>query len=479
MRRRGDQLRWPANVFYGWWIVAIGMVVDALKHGTFNRGFTLFVIPIEKALGINRTDVSLAETFGRLEGGIQGPFLGYLTDRLGPGAIMAFGGLTSGLGFILLYFTNSYLYFMLVYIGLLSVGFRAGYNNASIPAVNHWFNRKRSLAMSIVSTGHGLGGAAIAPIVGLMIYSIGWRPAALISGIVILAVVVPLSLMVRRSPESMGLLPDGARAPAQPPLPTPGNLSLPRPDIGAANPLSAREEIEGSSPPLSSGQASGGHGAEAPKRASASNLSNVPGFTAKEAMRTQSYWFLVLAAGLRNFAETGMTFHLVPVMVWFLGVEAETNATVVVLVGLLSFMIMIFTPIVGWLGDKWSKQRLSAVAMSAGALALAGLLYQSGHMWQLAMVVALLAFSESANPLNWAIMGDFFGRRSFATLRGWQQLPNQLISMPSTVFMGWIFVQTGNSYFWALVPLSAVYGVAALFYWTIPRPRLPDRPDSF
>ena len=76
--------------------------------------------------------------------------------------------------------------------------------------------------------------------------------------------------------------------------------------------------------------------------------------------------------------------------------------------------------------------------------------------------------------LNWAIMGDFFGRRAFATLRGWQHLPDQLLSMWTSVWMGLIFDHTG-SYYWALLPLALIYGLAAIGYWIIPRPRLPER----
>ena len=190
----------PASIFYGWWIVAISLLADALKHGTFNRGFTLYILPIRSELGLGVATISLAEMLGRMEGGALGPLMGYLTDRYGSSAMLAFGGIMSGLGFIFLSCTGNLVFFMLVFVGMLSVGFRSGYNNATLPAVNQWFRRKRSLAMSIVAAGNGLGGAALAPLVGLMVFSLGWRTAALLSGLAILAVVVPLSFLIRRSP---------------------------------------------------------------------------------------------------------------------------------------------------------------------------------------------------------------------------------------------------------------------------------------
>jgi MFS family permease len=445
-------LKRSTPIFYGWWVVTISMLVDACKHGTFNRGFTFYVLPIRNELGLGVAAISLAEMLGRLEGGVLGPVMGYLTDRFGPGAMLAFGGIMSGLGFILLSFTHNFFVFMFLFVGMLSVGFRSGYNNATLPAVNQWFRRKRSLAMSIVAAGNGLGGAALAPLVGLMVFAVGWRTAAFLSGIGILAVVVPLSFLIRRSPESMGLLPDGDPAPAlaafQPPDPPPA----PEASIGGSTHALPHTAIQYNRTDLD--------------------------FTTPEAMRTRAYWFLILATGLRNAVHSGMSFLLAPIMVWFLqgggrGVE-ESFPMAAFFVGLLSFGTFVFTPVLGLLGDNVSKPRLSAMCMAVGALSMAMLLNQSGHIWQLVLSVLLLAVSESANPLNWAIMGDFFGRRAFATLRGWQHLPDQLMSMSTPVWMGWIFDHTG-SYYWSLLPLAVIYGLSAGVYWTLPRPKVPTR----
>jgi len=437
-------LKGPSKVFYGWWIVAISMVADALKHGTFNRGFTIFFLPIQEQLGISRAALSLAETLGRFEGGLQGPVLGYLTDRFGPRPILIMGAMFSGIGFILLSFTHSYLYFMLVFVGLLSVGFRAGYNNATIPAINQWFMRKKSLAMSIASTGTGLGGAVITPLVAVMVFSVGWRPAALVSGIAIIVIVVPMAFLLRRSPESMGLLPDGDNPASA--------LGLER--AGRRRGMAPLAAVAG----------------ERPRPAAAEAAHGTVDFTVREAMKTRSYWLFVTAVGLRNTVHSGVSFHLVPLMVW----AGTSQPKAAFLVGLLSFGIVVFNPFMGWLGDSWPKQKISAVAMLTGVGAMVLLLVADGALWQLAIFALLLAFSESANPLAWAIVGDFFGRRSFATLRGWQHLPDQLMSMGTPVWMGLIFDRTG-SYFWAVVPLAILYALSAGFYWLLPRPKAPGR----
>ena len=420
--------------------------IQSIKNGTFGRGFTLFVLPLRNELALGVTAITVAEMLGRLEGGLIGPGAGFLTDRLGPRIILAAGGIISGVGFILLYFTDSYVFFLLVFVGLISLGFRGGYQNASLPAVNQWFIRRRAMAMSMASTGSGVGGAVVAPLLGLMILTVGWRPAAMISGIAVIAIVLPLSLLVKRSPESMGLYPDGDEPTAKP-----------------------EDAPEGTSDPAQTG---------IPQRSGTSRrpMAEVD-FTVKEAMGTASFWLIVLATGLRNTVHSGLAFLMAPVMVWFMAGagrgENEGLAISSLFIGAMSLGNLFFKPIIGLVGDKWSKKRLSALAMLAGALSIVALLNQSGSLWQLGVFVALLSFAESANPLTAAIIGDFFGRRSFATLRGWQHLPDQFMSMSTPLWMALIFDNTG-SFYWSLLPLVAIYSLSAVCYWTLPTPSPPS-----
>jgi MFS family permease len=446
-----QKMRLPRNIFYGWWIAIASAGADSLKHGTFNKGFTSYIIPLRNELGIGVAAIAFAEMLGRMEGGLQGPFMGWATDRFGPRIILMFGGLTSGLGFILISFSQNYLYFVLVFVGLLSLGFRAGYNNATMPALNQWFRRHRGLAMGIAGTGTAIGGTLIAPLMGFLVLTAGWRPAAFISGVIILAVVIPLSFLIRQSPESMGLRPDGD--------------PIPEDEVDVATAVT----LEGEGPKNVFYGAAILHAGE-------------PDFTAPEAMKTPTYWMLVLAVGMRNVVHSGTQFLLVPLLVWFLmeSGRTEDNAQpiAVAFIGVMSFSLLLMTPVVGWLGDKWPKQRLSSVCMIGGAMSLLVLVSGSGHIWQVFAFVALAAFSETANPLAWAIMGDFFGRRSYATLRGWQHLPDQFMSMSTPVWMGVIFERTG-SYQWSLIPLVIIYCLAAIFYWIIPNPRTPARVRAY
>lgn len=408
------------RIFYGWWIVAIGCVQDAVKGGLFNSGFSLYFLPVLNDLHLNRAAMSLPFSLAKLEAALIGPLAGYLIDRFDIRLIMIAGTVMAGLGFVLLAFTHSYIVFLLVFICLAS-GFQTGFNQAALAAVNHWFHLKRSLAMSILQTGQAIGGVVFSPLVAVAVLQLGWRTAALLSGVIVF-LTIPLVLFVRRSPESMGLLPDGE---SQPP---PGLTMHPG---RARRPARALTEL-------------------------------TPG----EAMRTSSFWLVACFHSLRNIPYTGVTVHLVPLLVWK-GLDQSTAAFFVVL---MSFSAVIVRPLTGWLGDRWPKQKLGATGVILGGLGLSVLLYSSGTFWHIAFFVILFSFADGVNSVTWALVGDLFGRKHFASIRGWVGMIQSFASMPAAVFTGWVYDQT-QSYTAVLLPFIIFYAVAAVVAWQVSQPR--------
>jgi len=127
--------------------------------------------------------------------------------------MMRAGAVLTGAGFILLTFTHDFLSFMVVFLGLLVLGINSGVAMPGSTLVNHWFARKRTLAITLAHLGAELGGSVLTPIVALLVLTFGWRQAALLSGAAFLMFVPLLTLLVRNTPESMGLRPDGAPPP--------------------------------------------------------------------------------------------------------------------------------------------------------------------------------------------------------------------------------------------------------------------------
>jgi len=421
MRRSLSQS--PGRIFYGWWIVAIGCVQDAVKGGLFNTGFTLYFLPVLTELNLSRAATSLPFSLSRLEAALGAPFVGYLIDRFDVRVMLVAGTLLAGLGLILLSLTHSYLLFLLVFIGPLSFGFQAGFNQATLAVVAHWFRRKRGLAMAIVQTGQAIGGVLIFPLVALAVLKLGWRTAAVLSGLVVLTL-LPLVLFIRRSPESMGLLPDGDRSPAK---------DRPASPSGFTPPLDDTRE-----------------------------------FTTREALRTPTFWLLAAFHGLRNVPYAGVTVHLVPLLVWK-GLDEPAAAFYV---GLTALATVVSRPLTGWLGDRQSKQMIGAVGVLLGAAGLAVLAYGDGAWWALVLFAVLFSFGDGVNSVTWALVGDVFGRAHFATIRGWISMFQSFASMPAAVYTGWVYDRT-QSYTQALIAFVICYGAAAIVLWLVPDPTRP------
>ena len=410
----------PGRIFYGWWIVAIGCIQDAIKGGTFNTGFTGYFLPILTELHLSRAATSLPFSLAKLESAIEGPLVGYLIDRFDVRVMLVAGTTLAGLGFVLLSFTHSYVMFVIVFMGMLSLGFQAGFNQATMATVNHWFRRKRGLAMSIVQTGQSIGGVVIFPLVALAVLRLGWRVAAFLSGLVVL-MLLPLVLLIRRSPESMGLLPDGERRTS--------------PD-GAPRPLYRLPDAEE--------------------------------FTAREALRTPTFWLLAAFHGFRNIPYSGVTVHLVPILVWK-GLDEPTAAF---FVGLTALATVVVRPLTGWLGDHRSKRAIGAMGVLLGALGLLVLAGSDGGLWPVGFFAVLFAFGDGINSVTWALVGDCFGRTHFASIRGWISMFQSIASMPAAVVTGYIYDQT-QSYTSALLVFIVCYSVAGLILWRLPHPTRP------
>src|SRR5688572_24701072 len=202
-----------ARIFYGWRMIGLVSAIRIVGGGLHQFGFTVFFLPISQDLQISRAATSLAFSLSRAEGAIEAPLVGYLIDRYGPRPIIVTAVFLAGVGYMLLSLVNNYTNFLIVYLGVICLGFVAGFVHSPMVVANSWFIRQRARAMTVVSAAVPIGGALISPLLAIGVASIGWRWAAFASGCAFLLVCLPLSFQLKRSPESMGLLPDGDIAP--------------------------------------------------------------------------------------------------------------------------------------------------------------------------------------------------------------------------------------------------------------------------
>ena len=176
-------LRKLTGLFYGWRMVAASAAVRVLGAGLHSYGFTVFFLPLSQELNLSRTATSFAFSLARAEGAIEGPIVGHLLHRYGPRPVMIIAVLLMGAGYLLLSQVESYVAFLIVYTGMISLAHAGGFMHAPMTLTNSWFIRLRARAMTINSAAYGLGGVLIAPVLSLIVHSWGWRWGAAFAGV--------------------------------------------------------------------------------------------------------------------------------------------------------------------------------------------------------------------------------------------------------------------------------------------------------
>ena len=201
-----NQLRKSKKIFYGWWIVLAGTIVNAVATGTYWHGFGAFFDPIVDEFKWSRALTSIAPALQRSEGAAFGPFVGISIDKFGPRNVMLFGIILCGIGFITLSHTNSLLWFF-ISTSILTLGLTFGTFLVVSTSVANWFIQKRALALSAASTGSGFGGFLVPALIWLISIQ-GWRNSLEIIGIAFLVIGIPCALVMRSKPEDYGMFPD-------------------------------------------------------------------------------------------------------------------------------------------------------------------------------------------------------------------------------------------------------------------------------
>jgi MFS family permease len=405
-----------SRVFYGWRMVGLVSLIRVVGGGLHQFGFTVFFLPISQDLGLSRAATSLAFSLSRAQGAIEAPLVGHLIDRYGPRPIIVTAVFLAGVGYILLSWVDSYASFLTVYLGVICLAFVAGFVHSPLVVANNWFIHQRARAMTVISAAVPVGGALISPLLAVGVASIGWRWAAFASGCIFLAVCLPLSFQLKRSPESMGMLPDGEGA-------ADVNSS-----VGIATP---RAPVDVSS---------------------------------REAMKTWNFWLLVLSMMARVTCYSTVTVHFVPLMVW----KGLSEAAAASLLGAFAFINLVAHFVLGWIADRVNKPKLLATCHLLPALSLP-LLFAGSDYWQLLLFTITFTFLDASFPIVWATVGDFFGRRNFATIRGMMSFFYMWGSFAGPIMAGAIYDRT-QSYLIVLRILLVLLVIATFLVLFLIRP---------
>jgi len=405
------------KVFYGWWIVAASFVLFTVVGGTTFYGFTAFFNPIVTEMRWTRAQTSLAFSLRSVENGFVQPIVGFFVDRIGPRKCVFLGVLLTGAALLLMSRVDSLPSFYGTFL-LLALGGTAALGIPQYTAIANWFRRRRSLAMGVLSAGFGLSGV-MTPILVLLIQTYDWRITMVIVGILVIAIGTPLSLLVRHKPEQYGYLPDGDKT----------SLKI---DSGG---VEGREGvIEGE------------------------------GMSVKQALKTRTYWLLLLVFLFPGFSMSAIMVHEMPFLI---SVGISENLAGFTMLGITAFSLIGRVGF-SWLGDTYDKRRLLAIAFvlqTIGVFIFANI--QSPWM----IIPFLLTFGPGYGaplPLLPAIQADYFGTKSFASIQGLFAIGWVIPGIIAPFLAGWIYDVQG-SYRLAFIIFAVLCSFAIPFIFIVKR----------
>lgn len=181
-----------------WSLVAAGAVLGCVGVGAL---FSLAVLlqPMGSDTGWSRAGLSAAMTVAFLASGFAGFGWGALGDRIGPRPVVLAGSVLLGVALVLASRATTLLQFQLTFGLLLGVAV-ASFFAPVMAATAAAFDRRRNLAIALVSAGVGVAPMTMSPLVAWLLTQVGWRETLLVLGLLCWALTLPAAWFVRAAP---------------------------------------------------------------------------------------------------------------------------------------------------------------------------------------------------------------------------------------------------------------------------------------
>lgn len=362
------------SLYYGWYIVlfaAIGLFFSGPGQ-TFS--VSIFINSYIEEYGWSRSLVSSYYSLATLFAGFSLPFIGRIVDRKGFRFSLIL--ISSLLAFAALWMSFVDVSYMLIFgfymLRLFGQGSMTLIPNALVP---QWFRVNRAKALSLMSLGGVIGSAVIPPLNTWLIINYGLQKAWWFWSIALILMMVPIAYkFVFNYPSDIGLVVDGSDTPK----PTEIKFALTIPT---------------------------------------SNYS----FTLKEAMKTRSFWLMLLTMAIPSMVNTGITFHFISIFAQK-GFDLIFAAFILSIVALVSFPM---TFIAGFVLDKVKVRYVKAVNYAIYFLAILILLVAKDTLFIVIYAVLHGVFNAFESVSSGVLWPNYFGTKNLGSIRS--------LTMTSTV----------------------------------------------
>jgi MFS family permease len=406
-----------SKVFYGWRIVAVGFLANIAATFALASTLSVFLKAITEQLGVSRGVFSLLRSGESIIGALLAPFIGTLVDRHGGRWLLAGGSVIVGVGYLVLSQVETFWQFVLIRLTLVTVGDALMSSLVINVVLSRWFLRKRGRAFAVSSMGVGFGKIGMPLFAAALLVWLGWRQAWAVFGLItVVLVVAPALLYVRRRPEDMGLQPDGPS--------------------GGADPGTAAGRQRGAARP---------------------SIETGVVWSRGEAVRTRTFWLVVITFGISSIGVTGLNLHVFA-YVSDIGHSAIVAATVMSVIAFTQLASPLLWGLLAERVDLRKAAMMRFIIQAAGLLVAVG----TGDLFLLYLGFFLYGIGLGGNmvlpDLIWA---NYYGPVSLGAIRGLGLLLTNLLAATGPPFFGFLFDMTG-SYFLSFTLFSLALAVSAV-----------------
>jgi MFS family permease len=398
--------------FYGWAVVAAGVLVTFCTGPGQSFVFSAFIDSIIAATGLSRTAVSGLYAVGTGVSAVMVVIVSRLVDRLGARIMLIVIAAALGTACFGMAGATGALTVLLGFAALRALGQGSLSVTATLLA-NQWFVQRRGRAVAVVGLGFALSNALLPPTARALIDHIGWRGAYMVLGVMVWTLVIPPAIfVVRNRPEDLGLYPDGASTPPQ-------------------------QEI--------------GTGQD-------STLGDVP----RRTFGALGFWLLAVPLAAPSFITTALIFHQVSIF-HERGLSASVAAEVFVPYAVASASA---TLIGGVLVDRIGPKRLFLINLTILLGALAMLQFVSSPLGAIVYALILGASGGIQSLISGVTWAYYYGRRGLGKVQGSAMMINISSAAIGPLPFAWLEGRTGGygaSFVMVVALLLVCWAIAALF----------------
>ena len=413
------------KLYYGWVII---MVTATLQFAGGTPTFPvlgLFLKPETAELGWSAASYAAPLTIGTILGGFAGALTGPAMDKYGPRWIMTIAAVLVGGCFMLMGFVHHlWQYFVLA---IITRGVTAGCFFMVVGIViPRWFISKRGKATALSGLGGSLGQFLNPIMVEFVISHFGWRPAWAAMGLLVwVGAILPVFLFLKNKPEDMGLLPDGM---------TSEQAAQLKAD-------SAKPQLKG-----------------------ARRVVRDVSLTGKQALRTHSFYLMLLAQCAISLVISGLHFH------WFSYMTSKglSSSVAVASISISSLASIPSTLLAGYLADRFPLRFILLTTYVGFALSVTILLFTNSPAMAYAYGISLGIFSGMAFTINTVVWADYYGRKHLGAIRGLTSPVNQITNASGPLVASLALDATGN--YSAILTVFIIVASLGSLCWIVATP---------